>query len=1196
MKVGTQSVNAFGESTFTSGPPTVLPTNPNSPFAKLIVKSELGQIVQQWLVLQNKCTLGSAPSCALHCQLPGIAPYHALLVMGARQVFIRALAPKLSRNGVVVNELLLTEEQGSFEVAGHQFELIRATRPIEPSSKSRSPLNKMKFSLARSMDTSPNRTPSPQPNPTVATLQTPEPSLPFTQSPRSLLTAQASSNPANYNAATTNSVLNSSPTNAAQARWISDLIQSAMQPLERQLHDVLEPLAAVQRELDKRASRKREQRKAAPKAVGASPENSQFTTQIDIQPQIAHVPEPIMVPIISPIVEEQLAKQTNSLAALAECLVDLKNNLGALERTVAESKANIPQPINPEPVVIPVMSPLVESQLVQQSESLQSVNDRLNGVTNHLGALERIVTDNFVTVIGATSVPTPEPIVLPDPIDMEPVNEALRKITSVAEQIQGLTGQLDEVKSNLGSLEQILNENLSSTNRLASAPPQASSETHQQLSKVAGQLSQLLQEMNQRQASVDESVEPWREILSSQIDQLQPAASATESSIHKVNKQLVNTLLGTCPTSAALILNGNLRTLPVALAGQPLTNVAAIPAPMALAIPLPTAISQAATAYSTTGFDSQAELQSQEGFDSQARQAQTPVPLVPASGSKPAPALMNSIAASGLPADVEPVNFIAPVAAVEAVESDEAIESVASVFSAWASTTEPVLDSEPSIQDSALVTPAPSTWSVSEGSSRSEIEAATESNHADFIEETIEEGSVGSPVVSNELPSWWTDDDKTIYQDNTSANSSADTTWNLSSAPVQQDSFEPESQNSSVSGLAAPAPDLANSDDVSARFAQRNFAQHNADLNVVEQAAAISNPARPAISGFEADASWAIESDSDSSPTALGSTSASSTSASSTLASGAAPSAMIAGIPFDELANEEPASNDSDSQAISSLLERFGIAREPKSEPSGLVGLPSASFDASALDNSVVSDLAAEEAAWSPEPALAPVPPAAPVPAPVTEAARKELTEEVVEEVGEESVEDYMKRLMARMRGGSLGEESKPAGAAAASPAVPTTVFNAAGASKSQSDSVSASGKVPLPSAVTERNNSTTSRFNPEEYVPKALSPEKTRNMAAMRELANTSARSAIQVSARRRYGTAIALKLAIALTGLGVGTTLVMINGLKVNIALIATIASFLVAMIWGFDAVSTIRPLLYSASETPPPEMPVEIQTKEA
>ena len=82
-----------------SSVPLVLPTNAKHPFAKLVVKGDLGQVVQQWLILQNKCTVGSASTCAVRCELPGIAPYHALLVIGAKQTFIRALAPKLTRSG-----------------------------------------------------------------------------------------------------------------------------------------------------------------------------------------------------------------------------------------------------------------------------------------------------------------------------------------------------------------------------------------------------------------------------------------------------------------------------------------------------------------------------------------------------------------------------------------------------------------------------------------------------------------------------------------------------------------------------------------------------------------------------------------------------------------------------------------------------------------------------------------------------------------------------------------------------------------------------------------------------------------------------------------------------------------------------------------------------------------------------------------
>ncbi len=180
-------------------------------------------------------------------------------------------------------------------------------------------------------------------------------------------------------------------------------------------------------------------------------------------------------------------------------------------------------------------------------------------------------------------------------------------------------------------------------------------------------------------------------------------------------------------------------------------------------------------------------------------------------------------------------------------------------------------------------------------------------------------------------------------------------------------------------------------------------------------------------------------------------------------------------------------------------------------------------------------------------------------------------------ETEEESIEDYMARLLARMRS---GEESP------VSPGARKPVPEVSQASSNSSRTVAAPTTQAPPQTTsmpeTIRNAQTvTAPFNPEEYVPRALAPEKSKNLAAMRELANTSARSAIQVSARRKYGTALAIKLIVASVGLGVGCILILINGFNVNIGLIATIASFLVALIWGFDAISTIKPILHAGSE---------------
>ena len=438
---------------------------------------------------------------------------------------------------------------------------------------------------------------------------------------------------------------------------------------------------------------------------------------------------------------------------------------------------------------------------------------------------------------------------------------------------------------------------------------------------------------------------------------------------------------------------------------------------------------------------------------------------------------------------------------------------------------------------------------------------------------------------SSALPSWWTEDDKTQFKDDSSASAALSSAWNISkfteTSPTDPSSVSSVGAGDYSEGFANSSEDSGYSSasawDVEVKH-ESSQAEPEAPVSLIEPQDASLDDIAP----FEALPS-------------------------SSLKNPLNETARETGL-RETATSEAPVSADEESYELSSLLERFGIAKEPARESTH----DSAAYDTNELrkdrkpiakregvesirelqqidsvpiDQTEVVRVQQEPiAAPEIEPELVSEPVSSVSQQPAIEtssSASKETSEEARAEAGEEeSIEDYMKRLMARMRGGSIEDEPKPA---------PAPVVKAAPAPIQSADSMSSS-KIPLPGAATERApSSTTGPFNPEEYVPKALAPEKTRNMAAMRELANTSARSAIQVSARRRYGTAIALKMAIALIGLVVGITLVMINGLNVNIGLIATVASFLVALIWGFDAFSTLKPLLYAAVETldavPPP-----------
>jgi hypothetical protein len=95
-------------------------------------------------------------------------------------------------------------------------------------------------------------------------------------------------------------------------------------------------------------------------------------------------------------------------------------------------------------------------------------------------------------------------------------------------------------------------------------------------------------------------------------------------------------------------------------------------------------------------------------------------------------------------------------------------------------------------------------------------------------------------------------------------------------------------------------------------------------------------------------------------------------------------------------------------------------------------------------------------------------------------------------------------------------------------------------------------------------------------FLPLTSAPEKSNNISALRDLANSTARTAIHKSTRRRTLSSGLMKLAISAIAFTVAAVLFVINGVAVNIALIATIAATTVGLIWGYDGIRSIAPLL--------------------
>ncbi len=75
--------------------------------------------------------------------------------------------------------------------------------------------------------------------------------------------------------------------------------------------------------------------------------------------------------------------------------------------------------------------------------------------------------------------------------------------------------------------------------------------------------------------------------------------------------------------------------------------------------------------------------------------------------------------------------------------------------------------------------------------------------------------------------------------------------------------------------------------------------------------------------------------------------------------------------------------------------------------------------------------------------------------------------------------------------------------------------------------------------------------------------------MAAMRELANSTARKAIEKSDRRKLAAEAFFKAAVVIIGLVGGVVLLLLNGFRFNMALVGAISGFGVALLWGFEAI---------------------------
>ncbi|MDZ4852934.1 MAG: FHA domain-containing protein [Pirellulaceae bacterium] len=185
------------------------------------------------------------------------------------------------------------------------------------------------------------------------------------------------------------------------------------------------------------------------------------------------------------------------------------------------------------------------------------------------------------------------------------------------------------------------------------------------------------------------------------------------------------------------------------------------------------------------------------------------------------------------------------------------------------------------------------------------------------------------------------------------------------------------------------------------------------------------------------------------------------------------------------------------------------------------------------------------------------------------EAPEVEAPQAVEQEEGrEESIEDYMARLLQRVKwtpdsevltsgpatASSKSRETTPA--PVSSTTIPTTTEN--------------SSSITPENGLDSSSGDQYAEHQPGEFTRRKAAPENSKNLAALRTLANDTARQAIQNSSRKKIELVFLGKLSVSALGIGGALLLLVLNGFHANVTMIGMIASFVVGMLWGYEAVT--------------------------
>jgi hypothetical protein len=152
----------------------------------------------------------------------------------------------------------------------------------------------------------------------------------------------------------------------------------------------------------------------------------------------------------------------------------------------------------------------------------------------------------------------------------------------------------------------------------------------------------------------------------------------------------------------------------------------------------------------------------------------------------------------------------------------------------------------------------------------------------------------------------------------------------------------------------------------------------------------------------------------------------------------------------------------------------------------------------------------------------------------------------------DDSIRDYMDQLMRRVRGQSDD--------------APTSAAHDA----SKSNAAAQQSAEPAPQPAAEPSQSACEVLTSDQYTPRSAAPERTDNLSKMRELANTSARSAIHQASKMRRAQSAVIRFVMAAAAAAAGVTLLgFISSGSALVRYPTAIIAFAAAVWWGYCAV---------------------------